>query len=380
MNILYIIPSFFPAVHFGGPIFTSLGLCRGVAGTAGINLKVLTTDAAGPNDRKRTGLQAISNINFPYEIQYCRRIAGSSISLELLQRLKRKIQWAHVVHLSAVYSFPTLPTLWISHLLNKPVVWSPRGALQQWKASSNSGLKKIWVRLCDIVWDPNLCCLHYTSKAEKLESQKILGHLCSDVIPNGVDIPDIVCNKSAVYDRVLKLMFIGRIHKKKGLENLITAVAALTHVDCTLDIYGTGEESYQNSLKNLCLRLGVENLVRFRGHVDGEQKTKAYLSAHTCIVPSHSENFGNVVAEALACGIPVIAGKGTPWSMLEQQGCGIWTPNDPGALAGAIAKISAMDLRTMGLKGRQWMQRDFSWETITPRMLALYERMRRTAG
>jgi glycosyltransferase involved in cell wall biosynthesis len=99
------------------------------------------------------------------------------------------------------------------------------------------------------------------------------------------------------------------------------------------------------------------------------------------LVPSYKENFGIVVAESLAHGIPVIASRGTPWGGLEQKGCGLWVENDPETLASAIRRISTMPMRTMGLRGREWMRRDFSWRSVANQMLDLYrESVRTTAG
>jgi glycosyltransferase involved in cell wall biosynthesis len=91
-------------------------------------------------------------------------------------------------------------------------------------------------------------------------------------------------------------------------------------------------------------------------------------------VPSYTENFAIVVAEALAHGVPVIASKGTPWSRLEEMKCGLWVDNDPETLARAIRSISGMSLQHMGFIGREWMRKEFSWRSVTDQMLGLYRR------
>ena len=91
-------------------------------------------------------------------------------------------------------------------------------------------------------------------------------------------------------------------------------------------------------------------------------------------MPSYTENFAIVVAEALAHGVPVIASTGTPWSRLGQMKCGLWVDNDPETLADAIRSISTMPLRDMGLIGREWMQSEFSWRSVAEQTLDLYHR------
>jgi len=91
------------------------------------------------------------------------------------------------------------------------------------------------------------------------------------------------------------------------------------------------------------------------------------------IVPFYTENFANVVSEALAHARPVIASRATPWREVEQHGCGLWVDNDPGSLTSAIQKMNGYDRIAMGLRGRQWMAAAFSWDEQARRMLSLYE-------
>jgi glycosyltransferase involved in cell wall biosynthesis len=127
--------------------------------------------------------------------------------------------------------------------------------------------------------------------------------------------------------------------------------------------------------------LGLNERVRLVGEALGDAKKKLFENSDVVLVPSYKENFGIVVAEALAHGIPVIASRGTPWSNLERKGCGLWVENDPRTLASAIRKISTMPMRDMGVRGREWMQADFSWRSVANQMLDLYrESVRVSAG
>jgi glycosyltransferase involved in cell wall biosynthesis len=110
------------------------------------------------------------------------------------------------------------------------------------------------------------------------------------------------------------------------------------------------------------------------GAVLSETKQRLFECSDVALVPSYTENFGIVVAEALAHGVPVIASKGTPWSRLEAMKCGLWVDNDPKTLAEAIRGISSMSLEEMGRRGRAWMQNEFSWLSVTKQMVDLYDR------
>ena len=93
------------------------------------------------------------------------------------------------------------------------------------------------------------------------------------------------------------------------------------------------------------------------------------------MLPSFRESFGIVIAEALAHGVPVIAGRGTPWPRLEEEGAGLWVKHDPESLAAAMDRISAMPLREMGRRGRAWMEREYSWDLVAERTIDLYRRV-----
>ena len=170
----------------------------------------------------------------------------------------------------------------------------------------------------------------------------------------------------------LRLLFLGRLHPKKGIENLLQALATMTN-GVTLSVCGEGEADYQARLKSLAAELDLTKRVTFHGRVDGEAKEQQFAEADLCVVPSFTENFCNVVAESLARGVPVIASKGTPWARVTEIDCGLWVDNDPATLAGAIRQMQTMPLREMGERGRQWMQREFSWPNIAAQMIQQYE-------
>jgi glycosyltransferase involved in cell wall biosynthesis len=213
--------------------------------------------------------------------------------------------------------------------------------------------------------------LHVTSDGEANESGQRVSRRAA-VIPNGVEIPAELhrtCGNGA-----LRLLFLGRLDPKKGIENLLLACNRLKLAEDAwhLTIAGGGEPAYGDSLRLLIEKLGLQHRVKMTGEVVGAERERIFSSSDVCIVPSFTENFGMVVAEALARAIPVIASRGTPWSRIENFGCGIWTDNDPDSLVAAIVRISSQDLADMGQKGRSWMQAEYSWDGIATQMTQLY--------
>jgi glycosyltransferase involved in cell wall biosynthesis len=174
----------------------------------------------------------------------------------------------------------------------------------------------------------------------------------------------------------MHLVFLGRLDPKKGIENLIHACALLKRMgqlQFSLTIAGAGNPLYTQSLQSKIVALDLAGEVDMIGAVCGKAKKNLFGGAAIVVVPSHTENFALVVAEALAHGVPVIASKGTPWQKLEENGCGLWVDNDAANLADAIGRMAHMPLTEMGRRGRDWMAREFSWQERAAEMTQLYQ-------
>lgn len=372
MKLLHVVPSFYPGHVYGGPIETVYALCRHVA-AQGCEVRVLSTDANGLEQVLDVEKDRDTVLPGNLRVRYCRRLMRHSVSLELLGRIFEAVRWADVVHLTAVYSFPTLPTLLACKLFSKPLIWSPRGALQRWSGSAKVKRKQLWQRLCAGV-APRELTLHVTSAEEARESRLAFPQAHIAVIANGVEIPPLL--KSQRQAKPIHLVFLGRLDPKKGIENLIDACALLKRTgqwQFSLTIAGAGNPLYTQSLRDKIAALNLAGEVDMIGAVYGQAKADLLERASLVVVPSHTENFALVVAEALAHGVPVIASKATPWRKLEENGCGLWVDNDAASLADAIERMAHMPLTEMGRRGRDWMAREFSWQERAAEMMQLYQ-------
>lgn len=374
MNVLHVSPSFFPAHVYGGPIESLYQLCWHAAHD-GCEVRVLTTDANGVDSTLEVEKEREVKLAEGLHARYCQRLARHSVSLTLLRCLPSYIRWADVVHLTAVYSFPTIPTLTAARLYGKPVVWSPRGALQRWRGSSQLRAKAVWERICSST-SPRRVVLHVTSEEEAKESLEKLGAIETVIIPNGVEIPETV--KHVDGDGTLRLVYLGRLDPKKGIENLLEAGTLLAQRfkrQWSLTIAGSGELQYSGSIRARIEELTLSRWVKMVGRVAGESKQRLLENADVVVLPSYTENFGMVVAEALAYEVPVIASKGTPWRRVEEIGCGLWVENGPDGLAKAIEQMSRMPLHLMGQRGREWMRKEFSWAQRAKKMVDVYSKL-----
>lgn len=374
MKVLFVTPTYYPATYWGGPIFSTLATCNEMARHEDIALRVLTTDAAGPHVSDRTEVDTVPTVHpAGYEIFYCRRRAGRDISPELFGRLVPMVRWADLIHLTGNYTSSCLPTMLACRLFGRPLVWSPRGTLQaseEWASVRRPRAKKVfdWFVRQTL---PRRTVMHLTAEIERFYSQKRIPGPATIVVPNGVEGPEHVQERDWLPDGQLRLVFLSRLDPKKGLEILLQAMKLLPdHV--TLKIYGTGSADYVEQLRLLAHTLSVSKRVSFHGHVNGEAKRLAFESADLFVLPSHSENFGIVVAEALAHGVPVITSRATPWEAIETVGCGRWIDNTPEDVAAAVLELMDQDLAAMGERGRAYMARDFKWRALTDRIVDVY--------
>ena len=381
LKLLFVTPSFYPATYWGGPIQSLKELCDSLATTRTVELRVLTTDTNGRARANRVRpLEHCTKFQKGYTVYYCKRNYSVSFSAQLATFLPSMIGWADVVHLTAVYSFPTIPTLAICKLLKKPVVWSPRGALQRWDNNSRRALKAIWDNVCNRLCDDWRVTLHFTSEKERDESYGRMPHAAHLVIPNGVRIRNFdEGSKGEVtglepVNGALRLLYLGRLHPIKGIENLIQSMRFL-HPSITLSICGDGDFHYEGRLKGVVQDLNLKERVFFRGYITEDEKLQQFANSDIFVIPSFSESFGLSAVEAMSCGLPVIASKGTPWKEIEARGCGLWVENNPETLAEAVRRISKMPLKDMGIAGRKWMASDFSWDAISKSMFEVYTQL-----
>ncbi len=240
--------------------------------------------------------------------------------------------------------------------------------LESWALSFRSFKKKIAWSLYQ-ERDLKSASLFFATSQAEAESIRRLGFSQPiAVIPNGVDMPEAEFPSSSerLVQRERNVMFMSRIHPKKGLKNLLEAWAQLDTDGWKLILAGPDEKGHLQEVLGYARELQIEKKIDYIGVVEGTQKARLLQNADLFILPSFSENFGVVVVEALAYGVPVISTFGTPWQGLVENNCGWWVDAEPNALAGALRGAMALsdDERSeMGVRGRKYA-RQFDWDQI----------------
>jgi len=174
------------------------------------------------------------------------------------------------------------------------------------------------------------------------------------------------------------LLYLARVHEAKGIDDLITAWIELApaHPDWDILIVGPGLADEVRPRQELIAARGLANRCHWTGIIPDVERTWAYLHADLYVLPSHKENFGNTVQEALGHGTATITTTQTPWLKLETWGCGWVCEDNASSLTETLAKAltrTSSELKTMGERGQRIIMNDYSLESVVSRQLALYE-------
>ena len=260
------------------------------------------------------------------------------------------------------------------------IVWSPHGMLTPW-ALRNKWPKKVFGLALYQYWALRAADLiHVTAPSEVDDVRRL--RLKNDLVvaPLGVRL-EVAHGLEKTTASRKTLLFVSRIQRKKGLPNLIAAWAQLPQELRTtwiLKIAGPDEDKHLAELKELCGRLGVCDSVCFLGPVFGAAKDSLYREADLFVLPTHSENFGSVVVEALAAGTPVICTKGAPWEELETHKCGKWIEIGVAPLVQALLEMMLLTDATraeMGACGRALVEARYTWHAVCRTILKSYDNL-----
>ena len=218
-------------------------------------------------------------------------------------------------------------------------------------------------------------CFHATCDEEAEDIRAYGLSVPIAVIPNGVDLPQ--WEKKPHRPMRRRVISLGRIHPKKGIDRLVSAWAQIETVypDWELYIVGPSENNHAAELATQAEMLGLRRCI-ISDPVFGSKKDELLRAADIFILPTLSENFALTVAESLAVGTSVISTKGAPWQGLEDNRCGWWIDHGVEPLAAALRHAMALpqnELNLMGERGRAWMERDFAWDAIALQMLEVYQ-------
>ena len=402
MKVIQVVPSLIDEAD--GVAYASSGIATGLA----MNGVVIELHCAGLGGKYYK--------NYSYKIINHERRTFPLYSLgqspTMLKALKRLANSVDIIHTNGLWMMPNIYPAWAVRGTNCKFVIQPHGTLSPWALMHSKWKKRLmgwfaqyaamrsvdmWIATCD----------------EEYQDIRRLGYKQPvAILPNGVDLPKGAsrqlrvqslefgvegpdqqgCDGGASMDNTQqqtanskqltdasrrRMFFLSRIHPKKNVELLLRCWAKLEpqFPEWDLSIVGPDKNNpYADEMKQLTKALGCQRVI-FEGELNGEEKYRFMAESECEVLPTHSENFGMVVAEALACKTPVICSYGAPWSGLNDHKCGWWVPTTEDAFLNAMSEAMSMsrkELAEMGERGREWMSRDFSWDGIGAKMKAAY--------
>lgn len=380
LRLLQVIPSYYPAVRYGGPIRSVHALCAALV-RRGHQVSVYTTNIDGDDNLdvplgSPVDMDGVLVHYFP--VGAIRRLCRSPA---LGRQLRRTVANYDLVHLHSVFLWPTYSAARAAHRARVPYIISPRGMLVRDVIRAKSRFaKSAWIELVERRSLSQAARVHVTADIEGFEARALGLRLPETFcVPNGVSWPNGHPTLSAgPFSHIPRpyALFLSRVNRKKGLDRLISAWKWVPQLE--LIIAGNDDEGILPELKALAQSEGVAARLTFLGAVSDEHKWALYENAEMFILPSYSENFGNVVAEAMAMACPVVITPDVGLAKLVREvGCGIITPGEPRVLAQAITELKKNELqrKRLGALGRRAAIERLSWAGVAAQMETEYHRI-----
>lgn len=378
MKILQLIPAFYPAFGYGGTVRVAYELSKGLV-QRGHDLTVYTTDTYDKSHRIKQenrkpviidGIRVYRFRNISNWLAWKRY----PIPPSLILTTKRKIKDFDVIHMHGFRSTLSIPIYYYAKKYGIPYILQAHGSVATYFQKGT--LKRIFDRLWGykILRGAAKLIAVTPTEAKQYKSMGVSEDKI-EIMPNGIDLSEYnnlpqrgeFKRKYDLNDKQKIVLYLGRIHKIKGLDLLVRAFADLSNGfnNAKLVIVGA-DDGYLLALKQLVKKLKIEEKVLFTGPLYGEEKSKVYVDADVYVLPSAYEIFGIVVLEACACGTPVIVTDRCGIADMIDGQVGLVVAYNKDALSKAILAILNDDKkrREFGERGKLLVREKFNWEKI----------------
>lgn len=379
MRILHFLPVYAPAWQFGGPVLSVSRLCEGLVQN-GVDVRVITTNAGLP-DLSSDQLGIPQNVNGVQVIYYpVDQVGGVIRSRALVEDLTANMNWADLLHLSSVWQPLGVPVQRAAHAAGVPVVQTLRGALgpYSWRRGWWKKIPYFWLRERPFL--QRSAALHCTTIQEEREIAWLGLKPPVHILPNPMDLSQLYYNYNLGQDWRLSmgipleeplLLVVGRLHHKKGLDLLPKVLQSIAHRPWKVIFVGKDEDGTGRIIKTELRRMGLEDRCYWFDYLPADQLSGPYNAGDCLLLPSHHENFGNVVIEALACGCGVLVSDRVGVAETIQTCPGVRIC--PRSTDSWISELLAiLDSERPCSKSVEWITNHFSTALVARQAMQLY--------
>ena len=377
LNVLHVTPSMSP--EWGGPVVAVSELTSELS-RQGVGCQIVTTRGhrVGINQIPSNGVPIYScDTGFPARF-------WTAYSGELPRFLNDKAGGFDLIHIHQVWHYPGYAAFRAAGKHKLPCVLTIHGELSEWGLRQKALKKRIYRLLLLDGMLRNVNALHALTRAEKEQVARLGYETPVVVAPNGIKAtpfkalpdPSEFIQRYPVLKGKRIILFLGRLHAKKGLDILARSFSILAKrfEDIVLLVVGPNKFGTREKMESI---LSSENLLgrtMFTGLLTGEDKLAAINCADLFVLPSHSEGFALTVLEAMAARLPVVITKGCEFNEVSEHGAGLVVEADEGQIAEAITTLlSDADLcKRMGQKGHKLVNERYTWQAAAATMANLY--------
>jgi glycosyltransferase involved in cell wall biosynthesis len=387
MKVLHVIPSVAPVR--GGPsqaIFEMVAALR----DRGIEAEIATTNDNGVDLLdvplcQKTQYRQVPVYFFPRFSPAISAVREFAFSSDLTRWLWDNMANYELVHIHAVFSYPSTIAMAIARYKGIPYIIRPLGQLCEWSLQQSPWRKQLYLSLIERKNLNHSRAIHFTSDQEQQESLCLGLKSRNLVVPHGLSLPDLIPDAHLRLRKRLNLpddhtlvLYMSRLHPKKGLDYLIPALGQIQQRPFTLILAGSGSADYEAELRQLIDSSGIAQQVYWAGFVSGEEKHLLLQGSDLFALTSYSENFGVAVLEAMAAGLPVLVTPGVALaSVIQQHGLGEVSALDIPAIAQALEKLFSQSQQ--GLMPHQYIrgfvQKNYSWSSISEQLVQAYRQI-----
>ncbi|WP_042342279.1 glycosyltransferase [Calothrix sp. PCC 7507] len=385
MRVLHVIPSI--SQVRGGTSLAVLDMVKALR-INNVDAEIVTTNDRGDYLlnvplQQRIEYQQVPIWFFSRFSPVIKAVREYAFSWQLTIWLWQNISQYDILHIHAIFSYASTIAMAIARCKRVPYIVIPHGLLSEWSLQQSKLKKQIYLCLIEQKNIKNSQAIHFTSEQEQQEFINLGFCLPSFVLPLGLFLPTVIPNARYQLRQLLNLpanepviLFLSRLHPKKGLDYLIPALGKLTHHRFTFVLAGSGDEEYEAEIESLLFANGIRDRTYLAGFIAGETKNLFIQGADLFTLTSHSENFGMVVLEALAVGIPVLLTPGVALaSMVQQYQLGYVTQLDVSAIALAIEDYLShpQGAQDMSDRARKIIIKQYTWNQIAARIVEIYQ-------